>query len=212
MLDAGTVLLILLAIVIFIVPLLPLQVLKILYPICFTGIFLTSALSLERYKNLHMTAAFTLTALLMITLLLDRDWIRIASRWLQFMYFVLVVVSLIRQIASTKEVSKQVIMSAIAAYFLLGFAFIVMVTIVSIWVPGSYSLDAPRLNDPNMYVTLRDITYYTFVTYTTTGYGDQLPLHPVSKSLAILISSCGQLYIAIILAMLVGKYSSAHRK
>jgi hypothetical protein len=55
---------------------------------------------------------------------------------------------------------------------------------------------------------LHEYIYYTFVTFTTLGYGDIIPLKPISKSLALLISISGQIYVAIIIAMLVGKYAS----
>ena len=50
--------------------------------------------------------------------------------------------------------------------------------------------------------------YFTFVTFTTLGYGDIVPLTPLARSISILISVCGPLYLAIIIAMLVGKYAS----
>lgn len=53
----------------------------------------------------------------------------------------------------------------------------------------------------------QDIFYFTFVTLTTLGYGEITPQIPIAKSLAILISTSGQLYIAIIIAMLVGKFA-----
>jgi len=211
-LNAGTVLLLLSGLLIFLLPIFPLSYLNILYPLCFTGIFLTSAMSLEKRKKQHMTWAITLIVVLLFTLFIDLAWIRVVSRGLQFIYFIFVVITLVRQIASTREVSELVIVSSITAYFLLGFAFILMATMVAFVVPGAYNLEISPLDDPNRYKTFQEITYYTFVTYTTTGYGDMLPLKPVSKSLAILMSSCGQLYIAIIIAMLVGKYSSVQRK
>ncbi len=55
---------------------------------------------------------------------------------------------------------------------------------------------------------LHEYIYYTFVTFTTLGYGDIVPLVPISKSLSLVISISGQFYIAIIIAMLVGKYAS----
>ena len=47
------------------------------------------------------------------------------------------------------------------------------------------------------------------MTYTTTGYGEVVPKHPFSKSLTVLITGSGQLYVAIIIAMLIGKYASS---
>ncbi|RLD54311.1 MAG: hypothetical protein DRJ05_14905, partial [Bacteroidetes bacterium] len=56
-------------------------------------------------------------------------------------------------------------------------------------------------------VNFQHYIYYTFVTISTLGYGDITPQGDIGKSLAILISVSGQLYIAIIIAMLVGKFS-----
>jgi ABC-type uncharacterized transport system permease subunit len=103
-------------------------------------------------------------------------------------------------------VNLQVIIDAITGYFLLGLAFSTMVMMVAALVPDSYNVVHESLFEK--YEPLKDYFYYAFVTYTTTGYGDIVPLKPISKSLAILIGVSGQLYIAVIIAMLIGKFSS----
>jgi hypothetical protein len=45
--------------------------------------------------------------------------------------------------------------------------------------------------------------YFSFVTLTSTGYGDVIPMHPLARSLCNLESIVGQLYPATILARLV---------
>jgi len=40
------------------------------------------------------------------------------------------------------------------------------------------------------------------------GYGDICPLTPLTRSLATFIAVSGQFYIAIIVALLVGKFSA----
>ncbi|NJO36069.1 MAG: two pore domain potassium channel family protein [Rhodospirillales bacterium] len=56
--------------------------------------------------------------------------------------------------------------------------------------------------------TLHNSMYYSFITFATLGYGDLVPLNPAAKSLSILIAVSGQLYVAVIIALLVGKFSS----
>jgi voltage-gated potassium channel len=51
---------------------------------------------------------------------------------------------------------------------------------------------------------LSHFSYYSFVTLTTLGYGDITPLTPVARSLSLLEAITGQLYIAILIARLVG--------
>ena len=49
-----------------------------------------------------------------------------------------------------------------------------------------------------------DYVYFSFVTLTTLGYGDITPLTPVAQTLAWLEAVVGQLYLAILVARLVG--------
>jgi hypothetical protein len=48
-----------------------------------------------------------------------------------------------------------------------------------------------------------NLIYFSFVTLTTTGYGDIVPLHPYARSLANIEAVIGQLYPATLLARLV---------
>ena len=48
-----------------------------------------------------------------------------------------------------------------------------------------------------------NLIYFSFVTLTTVGYGDILPVHPVARSLCNLEAISGQLYPATLLARLV---------
>jgi voltage-gated potassium channel Kch len=48
-----------------------------------------------------------------------------------------------------------------------------------------------------------NLIYFSFVTLTTTGYGDIVPIHPYARSLANIEAVIGQLYPATLLARLV---------
>ena len=51
--------------------------------------------------------------------------------------------------------------------------------------------------------------YFSFVTMTTLGYGDILPDIQQTRSLAILLSIVGPMYVAVVVALMVGKFTSA---
>jgi hypothetical protein len=53
--------------------------------------------------------------------------------------------------------------------------------------------------------------YFSFVTLTTVGYGDIVPVHPVARSLCNLEAICGQLYPATLLARLVSLEAERRR-
>lgn len=48
-----------------------------------------------------------------------------------------------------------------------------------------------------------NLIYFSFVTLTSTGYGDILPVHPFARSLCNVETIIGQLYPATLLARLV---------
>jgi hypothetical protein len=48
------------------------------------------------------------------------------------------------------------------------------------------------------------LTYYSFVTLTTVGYGDISPVSPATRTLAWVEAVTGQFYLAVIVAGLVG--------
>ena len=48
--------------------------------------------------------------------------------------------------------------------------------------------------------------YFSFVTLTTLGYGDITPTSPAARMLAVVEAIMGQLYIAVLVARLVGAY------
>ena len=52
------------------------------------------------------------------------------------------------------------------------------------------------------------MTYLSFVTLTTLGYGDMLPATRATRMLAWVEAVSGQLYLAILVAWLVGMYLS----
>lgn len=47
------------------------------------------------------------------------------------------------------------------------------------------------------------LRYFSFVTLTTLGYGDILPVSPIARALTTLEALCGQLYPAVVVARLV---------
>jgi hypothetical protein len=49
----------------------------------------------------------------------------------------------------------------------------------------------------------RILTYFSYTTLTTTGFGDVVPTHPLARTLAMFEGLAGQLYLVITLARLV---------
>jgi hypothetical protein len=203
---SGNLLLVLMFVAVFLVPVMPARIGTFLYPACFTGIFIFTALSLRTGKQLHLTASLLLAALVWTAEFAGLPWLRFFSRLVQVIYFLWVVISLVTQIASSQTATRKVVVQSISGYFLLGFALNLMVMMLATIVPDAYNIPVDATNSQRRFELINTFTYYSFITYATVGYGDVIPVKPMARSLALLIGVSGQLYVATIIAMLVGKY------
>ena len=204
----NTLLLMVVFTIVFIVPLFPLQAHRSLYNLLYTVMFFTAVTALERKRN---------TMLLLAGLVLVAEWfsygmnlpiLTAIARVTMILYFGSLVIGLIGQIAGTRKVTTRIILEAINGYLLLGVIFALLVTFVMLYQPEAFSFPEREAAFAQPGSHSGDYIYYAFVTYTTVGYGDVVPKLPYAKSLAILMSVTGQIYVAVIIAMLVGKYSS----
>lgn len=95
------------------------------------------------------------------------------------------------------------IYGAIAVYLLLGMMWGELYIIIYLLEPNSfYFLPATQYGEP----PISELIYFSFVSLTTQGFGDILPVHPMARSLASLEGLVGQLYPAVLLARLVTLY------
>jgi hypothetical protein len=109
------------------------------------------------------------------------------------------VVVVARAVFSPGRVSYHRIIGAILVYLSVAVTFSALFTIVGLLVPhaffGMVLEDNPALAS--------SVIYFSFVTLTSTGYGDVYPIYPVARSLCNLETIIGQLYPATLLARLV---------
>jgi hypothetical protein len=101
-------------------------------------------------------------------------------------------------------ITTRRIQGAIAVYLLLGFIWAQAYELVALWHPGAFTGTVDGRGSLPW-------TYYSFVTLTTMGYGDIMPVHPLARAIAVLEALTGQLYLAIMLARLVSLQLQSRR-
>lgn len=206
--TSNSVLLFMVIFIIFIVPFFPIELHRYLYSISYTLIFLLSALALSNYRSKIFTIAVLVIIIEWLSELLNFPILNKISLIINIFFFELIVMLFILQIARAKTVTQQVIMESINGYLMLGLSFSILVALISIVDPNAFSFPHLTTGTDPAVSYFSNYTYYGFVTLTTLGYGDVVPLTPAAKSLAIFTSITGQLYIVIIIATLVSKYFS----
>lgn len=186
---------------IFITPILPENWNPYLNNVLFSILFFTGIYALEKVKKGMITFAIIAFIIQWTSLIFKLRGIEIISELTNILFFQIIIIQLIIQIAKNKNVDTNVIFESINGYLMMGIMYSTWVAVLIYFSPHAYNgIDPASVN-------LQEVFYFTFVTMTTLGYGEITPDIPIARSLAILISTSGQLYIAIIIAMLVGKFA-----
>jgi voltage-gated potassium channel len=104
-----------------------------------------------------------------------------------------------------KSVSGDAIFGAVCGYLLLGIIWSVLYSAVETTFPGSFSV--PSQAGTHVTTVRPDggvLSYYSFITLATVGYGDVTPTTSLARTLAWIEAITGQFYLAILVAGLVG--------
>jgi hypothetical protein len=127
-------------------------------------------------------------------------------------FFGFVAVSILIHIVAEESVTMDLIYGSACVYFLIGFVWAIGYGLIELLIPGSFSIGGDvlaRTDHLSQYGFLNDnLSYFSFITLTTLGYGDIIPLSAPAKSAASLEAIVGQLYIALLVARLVGLHTS----
>ncbi|HJN06146.1 MAG TPA: ion channel [Bacteroidales bacterium] len=108
---------------------------------------------------------------------------------------------LIKHIAISKNVTVAVVIQAISGYLLIGIIGVLLNSILLAFDENAITLTISGSK-------FSSIIYYSFITLTTIGYGEIVPQSVFARSISIFIGVCGQMYLTVIIALIVGKYLS----
>jgi hypothetical protein len=179
----------------------------------FLSIFLTVILLSGIYaisgKRLHLYIALILAIPAIIA-----EWIAVLSysfvvyaisTVFAIAFYALIILIVLSTILRSEEITRDTIMGAICGYLLIGILWGTTYFFFEVIHPDSFYIDL--IHNPDGITDFGDLIYYSFVTLTTLGYGDITPLTPQVRSLAMFEAVSGVLYLAVLIARLVGSLS-----
>lgn len=172
----------------------------------FTGILVFGVWSLQRERPLVFRTALGLAAIALATaggfLFTDENAVRVVNMATIVLFCALTIaVTLEDVLLRPKAMSFNRVVGALSIFLLFGVIWSILFAFVEFWDPDAFHYAGPRAGDP-----VEQFLYYSFVTLTTLGYGDITPLNPVARTLAYLEAVTGQLYLAVLVAGLVGRH------
>lgn len=176
---------------------------RILLPVIGIAIPLAAVRAVsDRPKHTRVVMLLAGLSVIMSLLYLDSvdlAWPPILASLLFFTYATLMIGS---RVFTQERVNTEVLAAAACVYILLAITFWLGYMAVELSVPGSFG----GVFSPSPDQTRTDLLYFSFVTQTTLGYGDIVPVGAYARSLVSVHAALSILFPAVLIARLVGLY------
>jgi hypothetical protein len=114
--------------------------------------------------------------------------------------------AIVRSVVKHPVVNLQTVAAAICIYLLFGLIFSYALGI-EFGLLGAPFMDGVPGGKP----TSADVLYFSFITLTTTGYGDITAVTRIGRTTAMVEAMVGQLYLVTVLALLVSNLGATRR-
>lgn len=118
-----------------------------------------------------------------------------------------VLVQYLRYILLAPVVTFTVLCAAVSTYLMMGLLWAMAYLLVGTLRPGSFAFTATPGNAANL--NGFEAFYFSFVTLSTVGYGDIVPVSRPARMLAALEATTGTLYVAMLIARLVSMHAAS---
>ena len=115
-------------------------------------------------------------------------------------FFALAAAGLFSHLRNSRSVARAQLYTAVNIYLLLGLLWATLYLAIDAVSPGSIQIGSHAADRQT------ELLYFSLITLSTIGYGDIVPVTGEARILAALEGVTGVLYIAITVALLVGRF------
>lgn len=130
---------------------------------------------------------------------------QLVGRLWAVVFMAFTVVMIVRAVVTARLVTWDTVIGAFAGYVMIGIVWTQVYCAIDLVDPDAFSvagipggLRGPPLERQAV------LEYFSFATLSTLGYGDVTPLSQPARSLASFEAICGQFYLAVLVAGLIG--------
>ncbi|HWX53783.1 MAG TPA: potassium channel family protein [Verrucomicrobiae bacterium] len=116
-------------------------------------------------------------------------------------FFAVTAAGLFSHLRNSRFVAQAQLYTAVNIYLLLGLLWTALYLVIDTFSPGSIQIR-------NQADRQTELLYFSLVTLSTVGYGDIVPLSGMARTVTALEGVTGVRYIAITVALLVGRFRS----
>ena len=133
---------------------------------------------------------------------------------LTILFFAFLIWNLLHDLLVGDRCTSERVFGALTAYLCIGILFSLLFAHIEFMDPGSFSVPdhLAVAVDAGESRLMPLFTYFSFVTLTTLGYGDIVPISEHARTIAWFEAFIGQIYLAVMVGGLVGVFFSERAK
>jgi len=166
-------------------------------------------LSAGRKKRVYSTLLIALLVLVLWTLEVMNPhvrWLALTRETIFILFFARVIYVMAHHVFLSPRVrTSDRLYGAVSIYLMISAFFGSMYTLTALIIPNAFDCTANLCGgDVSFYLRNGGNLYFSLITLTTLGYGDITPLYPFAGMLSSLEALIGQMYVAVVVARLVG--------
>jgi hypothetical protein len=178
----------------------------------------SSRLGDHAFRALGIAALVSVAIWLLTPLSWSQTGVPMLALWSLFMAWSQL--RLVLQLAQEREVNGRVLMGAFAGYLMLGLTAGLLLSVLETVHPGSFTSvhhQGGQLLVPHHVNGVRAqqvweldfvrLNYFAFVSLTTVGFGDILPVTPVAQISSVSFSVIGPFYLAVVMGLMISRFT-----
>lgn len=171
-----------------------------------TTLLITLWVARAKPSTVRSAAAIVAIALLasIAGLVVGGDLAEDSVRVVNVIFIAATPVAIMRDIFRYPEITLRTVFGVLTVYLLIGLFFAALYTVVA-------ALSSEPFFSQGTNGNIADRIYFSFVTITTTGYGDYTAGTQLGRSLAVAEALIGQLYLVTLVSLIVGNLGRSRR-
>ncbi len=106
------------------------------------------------------------------------------------------------RVLGSKKITRDTLLASASVYFLLAIVWAMLFQLIELLEPVYFQING----QPKATISTDILIYFAQISISSLGYGEIIPLTPLTRSLAALLAMIGQLYLTVLVAILIGIY------
>jgi len=123
-------------------------------------------------------------------------------------FFLWILAVVLREVFRPATTERDAVIGALCGFVIILVVFTRIHGLIEALSPGSYHVDGPPLAERPDLTLIATFQYFSIITLTTVGFGDIVPVTAAARLATGFEAIAGQLYLAVVIATLVGRVVS----